>query len=341
MANFRVLALAAICLCFLVNCTSGNTSRNDENNPPPSGGSRSPSYKTCAEVPLCGGLYSLNGKGRYCLENDKKECVEAEACKELPSIECSNSTNVLASGKTCEKRGLKYVNPASTYDCSTLKTIADCKDKPAKDNSNHVCAWSYSLAKCKSVLFAQSKAFKLYSGGNTVCAESLLGDEDFMCWGDDTGDKYSKGLLRGPMAADKIERLALASTFACAEIETKPPTARGAGDGEYTAKCWGTKAPVITAAVKIVHQSLKVNDHVACAMVDAGLLKGLQLKCWGDFNAISATTNPLTIDLTNTVNHVVLGVVSSVNEVSQIHPRQRLFVRCLSELSGSYEPRQA
>lgn len=267
---------------FLLNCPGGENGPggNPSPNPraPSSGGPSSPrfSVSSCSdlEINMCGALVTINGEERYC-HKQGNNCVVATQCSEInDGSVCTSVSNDYVAQKKCGRRNGACVE---VYDCRKFSTPTDCKGDALTVGGGN-CVWSHRNNSCQAKIIPSNfyNVHTLYSGHGTVCAETF---DDIICWGDDTGKKYSNGL-----PAKKIEKLLFGSDFGCAEVETKPPTNYMANDGEYALSCFGAK-PGINAATgtAIERDSMQINDQAVCAMVKSGTKN--KIKCFGNFTA--------------------------------------------------------
>lgn len=226
-------------------------------------------------------------------------CIEATECSQISSLlDCESGIP----GKLCGKRGQKCVE---LVNCKGLSKEA-CQGKAAQGGANSFCSWSYQKHLCETVEEAyvkRSSAAHITAGGGTVCAQINI-PADTVCWGDDSGKKYSEGFLPD----SKLTKIVLGDDFACAEILSAISLT------ESRVKCWGANAQINNAPTDlIVRDSLSINNNVACVELEGIAAKAKKIKCWGNFAGTMENTklDPIKIGPQGTLylNQAIVGNV--------------------------------
>lgn len=270
-----ILALSIPLNLFLLSsCTGGSTNEQQPKNP-----------DTIILTSACNKLgqdkcnTTLPGGG-YCLWNSGV-CALAQQCTQVPLKDCisKNHPNDLVPGKICV-----WIHPSCTeaIDCKSTQNPSDCDGKISASQSgsqDNICAWFDG--KCHTTRFGDHSANELFGNNQTICAlvkREKIGTK-LECWGDGANGKF-------PVAFDhsiRPNKILFADDFACAEVNNK-------------ALCWGNKNSIVnnTPTKNILQDSLRINNHVACAIINEAPGKHL-VKCWGDLDRIvtsNATLKP-------------------------------------------------
>lgn len=222
----------------------------------------------------------LDNKSAFCAWK-ANECVPASSCGDLNDSACLDAIRDKSTIKGLQCR-VENNKCQDAFDCTKITSSDDCSNKMSIESDaseEKYCLWLKrgSIEKCYSLPKTGHFTISLYGSDQALCAYPTRGDipAELECWGQGSSGRLPVDLKS--YAGQKPAKVLFGDDFGCAETDDKHVV------------CWGNNAAVVghEPAEKIKSDSLQVNKHVACAIIDDATHED-NVKCWGDLTQIAS-----------------------------------------------------